>query len=105
MWPSQLQFLALSPIIPAEAADGSDDDDTMNMPELQDIEADDSDDEEDDNKESERSEPEDDKAELGMSSYTIFQNIQLIPQFTAQLKTLGCTSLCLLLIHHVCWGP
>jgi hypothetical protein len=66
-----------------EAADGSDDDDdTMGMPPLEDIEADDSDDEEDDDN---KTEPEDDEAELGKSSYTIFENIQLIPRIAARL--------------------
>ena len=66
-----------------EAADGSDDNnDTMGMPPLEDIEADDSDDSDDNDKETE---PEDDEAELGKSSHTIFENIQLILQITARL--------------------
>ena len=65
-----------------EAADGSDDDDdTTGMPALEDIDPDDDNDEEDDK---EDTEPEDDEAQLG-KSYTIFQNIQLIPKITVRL--------------------
>ena len=67
-----------------EATDGSDDDDdddTRGMPELEDVEAD----EEDSEDKSEDDEPEDDEAELGKSTYTICQNIQLISHFIARL--------------------
>jgi hypothetical protein len=62
-----------------EAADGSNDDnDTMGKPEIEKNEAKNED-------SSKETESEDDEAELGRSSYTICQNIQLIWQFTACL--------------------